>query len=123
MQFLVTGYSSKLEYADAIPVQKMINVRSATVSMNSASLSVANQANRFTWRIEKSSLERADAMNGIATGITLDWSQKTNFSPVPLNFYTRLFCCIASRSRSSKAPSESQSAEVVFDWTTARHLI
>ena len=104
MQFLVTGYTSKHEYDDAIPVQKMINVGSATVSMNSVSLDVANQVNQFIKRIGKCSLERADAMNGIASGTTLDWSQKKNFLLVPLNFYSRLFCSIASRSRSSKAP-------------------
>ena len=50
-QFLATGYSSKLEYADAIQ-QKMTNVRSATVSMNLTSLAVVNQVNKFTWHIK-----------------------------------------------------------------------
>ena len=51
MQFLVTGYTSKHEYNDAIPVRKMINVGSSTVSMNSVSQDVANQVNQFIKRI------------------------------------------------------------------------
>ena len=104
MQFLVTGYTSKHEHDDAIPVQKIINLGSATVSMNSVSLDVANQVNQFIKRIGKFSLERVDAMNGIASGTTLDWSQKKKLFARAFEFFLRLFCSIASRSRSSKAP-------------------